>query len=66
MSTLHIESTEQHFNIFFSQSGCLSLPREDKTGLACLSTWLVSCGLLVPEEAAQMTGVSTHPTLGPK
>ena len=60
MSTLHIESTEQHFNIFFSQSVCLSLPLEDKTGLACLSTWLVSSGLLAPEEAAQITGVSTQ------
>ena len=58
MSTLHIESTEQHLNILFPQPGRLSLPREDKTGRACLSTWLVSCGLLTPEEAAQITGVS--------
>ena len=60
MSTLHIESTDQHFNIFFSQSVCLSLPREDETGLTCLSTWLVSCGQLAPEEAAQISGVSTQ------
>ncbi len=60
MSTLHLEFTEQHFNIFFSQSVCLSLPREDTAGLACLTTWLTSCELLTPEEAAQITGVSTR------
>ena len=60
MSTLHIEFTEQHFNIFFSQPVCLSLPREDETGLTYLSTWLVSCGQLAPEEAAQISGVSTQ------
>ena len=60
MSTLRIEFTDQHVNIFFSQSVCLSLPREDETGLACLSTWLVSCGQLASEEAAQISGVSTQ------
>lgn len=58
MSTLRIEITEQNFDILFSQPFRLSLPQEDKTGLVCLSTWLVAGGLLTPEEAAQVAGVS--------
>lgn len=58
MFTLHIEITEQNFDILFSQPVRLCLPVEDKTGLALLSTWLVSGGLLRPEEAARLAGVS--------
>ena len=58
MSTLRIEITEQNLDILFSQTCRLSLPREDKTGLVCLSTWLVTGGLLTPEESAQVAGVS--------
>lgn len=58
MSTLCIEFSERHLNILFPQTVCLSLPLEDETGLVCLSTWLVSYGLLTSEEAAQLTGVS--------
>ena len=57
-STLRIEINEQNLDILFFQPLRLSLPVEDKTGLALLSTWLVAGGLLMPEEAAQVGGVS--------
>ena len=40
-STLRIQINEQNLDILFFQPLRLSLPLEDKTGLALLSTWLV-------------------------
>jgi hypothetical protein len=57
-STLRIEINEQNLDILFFRPLRLSLPVEDKTGLALLSTWLVAGGLLMPEEGAQVADIS--------